>query len=183
MFSPALISVTDTGYFKTVVPLRQFGMTSFPDFVAEVIYDTPVDPMLRRDTSQSVLRSFLSLSAQPQPGRIVYTSFGDFYLRVYLSPAGSSPPAQLPVEYSLLQNFPNPFNPSTTIVYDLPEASHVRLAVFDMLGRQVLVLKDENEEARRHTVVFDASRLSAGVYFYRISTPNFSAKRKRVFVR
>ena len=112
----------------------------------------------------------------------MYTSFGDFYLRVYLSPAGDLPPSQVPEQFTLLQNYPNPFNPSTTIMYDLPERSKVRLLVYDILGRVVSVLKDEEEDANRYVVSFDGARLPSGVYFYRLETPAFTQTRKMVLL-
>src|SRR3990172_7073100 len=183
MFSPVPFSVSDTGFMTTVVGLRQFAMSSFPDFVVEIIYNTSVNPMLRRDTSQTVYHSFLSLSSDPsQSGRYIYQSFGDFYVRVYLSPAGENPPSPIPLDFSLLQNYPNPFNPATVITYDLPVRSRVRLTVFDLLGREIAVLKDGEEDAQRHAVSFDASRLPSGVYFYRLTTPTFTETRKMVLI-
>ncbi len=184
MFSPVPFSVSNTGFMKTVIPLRQYAMSSYPDFVVEVIYGTVApDPMLRRDTSQTVYHSFLSLSSDPsQTGRYVYQSFGDFYVRVYLSPGGENPPVPIPVGFALYQNYPNPFNPTTAIMYDLPVRSHVRLAVFDLLGREIAVLKDGEEDAQSYVVPFDASRLSAGVYFYTLTTQTFTETKKMVLV-
>ena len=183
MFSPVPFSVSDTGFMKTIIPLRQFAISSFPDFVVEVIYDVAVNPMLRRDTSQAVTYSYLSLSSQPTAGRIIYTSFGDFYVRVYLSPAGENPPTPLPLGFALLQNYPNPFNPTTVITYDLPVRSRVKLAVYDLLGREIAVLKDGEEDAQRYAVLLNAARMSAGVYFYRLTTSTFTETRKMVLVR
>jgi len=183
MFSPVPFSVSDTGFMKTIIPLRQFAISSFPDFVVEVIYDVAVNPMLRRDTSQAVTYSYLSLSSQPTAGRIIYTSFGDFYVRVYLSPAGENPPTPLPLGFALLQNYPNPFNPTTVITYDLPVRSRVKLAVYDLLGREIAVLKDGEEDAQRYAVPLNAARMSAGVYFYRLTTSTFTETRKMVLVR
>ena len=181
--SPPAFTVTDTGYMKTVVHLDQYNIRSSPDFVVEVIYGPDAyNPMLRRDTSQSTIHSYLYLGSQPTAGRTMYTSFGDFYLRVYLSPAGDLPPSQVPEQFTLLQNYPNPFNPSTTIMYDLPERSKVRLLVYDILGRVVSVLKDEEEDANRYVVSFDGARLPSGVYFYRLETPAFTQTRKMVLL-
>jgi hypothetical protein len=89
----------------------------------------------------------------------------------------------LPTEYALLQNYPNPFNPSTTIAFALPEVASVRLTVFDVTGRAVATLLNGTQSAGSHSVNFDASRLAAGLYFYRLEAPNFSATRKLMLLK
>jgi hypothetical protein len=74
----------------------------------------------------------------------------------------------LPSNYTLGQNFPNPFNPNTTISYQLSALSHVTLEVFDLLGRKVSTLVDATQSPGRHIVKWDGSSLSSGVYFYRL---------------
>jgi hypothetical protein len=73
-----------------------------------------------------------------------------------------------PNGFSLLQNYPNPFNPSTTIYYDLPADSHVKILIYDILGREVRSLVDEQESAGYQKVRFDIQGVASGVYFYRI---------------
>ncbi|MEB2329380.1 MAG: T9SS type A sorting domain-containing protein [Ignavibacteriaceae bacterium] len=69
------------------------------------------------------------------------------------------------------KNYPNPFNPSTTITYFLPEATDVTLTVYDRLGREVSVLVSGNQSEGTHSVEFNAESLPSGIYFYRIKTP------------
>jgi hypothetical protein len=77
----------------------------------------------------------------------------------------------VPKVLALDQNYPNPFNPSTTINFTLAEDSHVSLRVFDMLGREVATLANgEMKAGEVHNVLFDASKLSSGLYFYRLET-------------
>jgi len=76
----------------------------------------------------------------------------------------------LPLTIALHPNFPNPFNSGTTIKYDLPEQSQVRLTVYDLVGRTVATLVSEMQPAGRHAIYWDASGISSGTYFYQLQT-------------
>ncbi|MCH7975268.1 MAG: T9SS type A sorting domain-containing protein [Bacteroidetes bacterium] len=89
----------------------------------------------------------------------------------------------LPSDYVLTQNYPNPFNPATEIGFALPESAHVRLVVYDVLGRQVRLLLDGTMEAGTHQVVFDASDLPSGTYLYRLETPQGSVVRTMLLAK
>ncbi len=89
----------------------------------------------------------------------------------------------LPTAYALHQNFPNPFNPTTNLRFDLVEAQNVRLMVYNILGQEVARLVDGRMEAGFHEVHFDASMMSSGVYFYRIETEAFTSMKKMVLVK
>ncbi|UCE17352.1 MAG: T9SS type A sorting domain-containing protein, partial [Gemmatimonadota bacterium] len=82
----------------------------------------------------------------------------------------------IPQVYFLFQNYPNPFNPVTTIEYSLPRTSEIRLEVYNTLGQLVKVLADGEQEAGHHTVQWDASDMSSGIYFYRIEAKGTSPK-------
>lgn len=73
----------------------------------------------------------------------------------------------IPEEFVLYQNYPNPFNPTTTIRFSLPQREHVTLKVFDVLGREVAMLVDEELNAGEHSVLLNAERLSSGIYIYK----------------
>lgn len=83
-----------------------------------------------------------------------------------------------PTVYSLSQNFPNPFNPETSISFSLPKSEHVTLEVYDILGNRVSVLVNEVREVGTHTVSFNATALSSGVYLYKITAGNFNSSKK-----
>ncbi len=85
--------------------------------------------------------------------------------------------------FQLEQNYPNPFNPSTTISYNLPAQQHVTLKVYDALGNIVATLVNEEQQAGVHSVNFDASRISSGVYFYRLETGIFSETKSMILVK
>ena len=89
----------------------------------------------------------------------------------------------IPDVYALQQNFPNPFNPSTTIAYDLPHTTFVTLTVYDCLGRQVAELVRREMPAGRHLVHMDASGLASGVYLCRIQAAEFTGSRKMLLMR
>ena len=78
----------------------------------------------------------------------------------------------LPQSYSLQQNYPNPFNPTTVIRYRLSSSGHVMLVVYDLLGREIAALVDADQPAGNYSVTFDGSRLSSGVYLYRLEAGN-----------
>ena len=90
---------------------------------------------------------------------------------------------EAPNEFVLDAAYPNPFNPSTTIRFSLPESAQVRLVVFDVLGREVRVLVDGTREAGTHEVVFDASDLPGGTYLYRLETPQGGFVRTMLLAR
>jgi len=88
-----------------------------------------------------------------------------------------------PAHFHLNQPYPNPFNPSTTIRYDLPEAGHVALTIYDILGRRVAVAADSWQEAGMHDVVWSAADVPSGIYFVRMVSGAFSQVRKMVLLR
>jgi hypothetical protein len=92
-------------------------------------------------------------------------------------------PASRPLEFELSQNYPNPFNPSTQINYTLPQSGQVTLKIFNVLGMEVATLYSGVQDAGRHEIVFDAGKLSSGVYFYRLTAANVSMTRKMIFMK
>ncbi len=85
--------------------------------------------------------------------------------------------------YNLDQNYPNPFNPTTSITYEIAKTGTVSLKVYDILGREAVVLVNEIKQPGRYTVQFDASELSSGVYFYRISANDYVAAKKMIVIK
>ncbi|NNE70951.1 MAG: T9SS type A sorting domain-containing protein, partial [Rhodothermales bacterium] len=99
------------------------------------------------------------------------------------STASEPETAELPDNYTLEQNYPNPFNPVTTIGFALPETGNVRLAVYDVLGRQVALLASGTLEAGSHEVHFEATNLPSGTYLYRLDTAQGSFTRQLVLMK
>ncbi len=89
----------------------------------------------------------------------------------------------LPKEYKLYGNFPNPFNPSTTIKFFIPEKGYVTLAVYDAAGREVSTLVSSQKNAGMHEVSFGANGLASGLYFCKITVNDFSDVKKMILVK
>jgi hypothetical protein len=95
----------------------------------------------------------------------------------------SDPEIYLPQALLLMQNHPNPFNPTTVINYQLPTNSFVTLKVYDVLGREVAMFVNEYKEAGYYEASFDAVSLSSGVYFYKLQAGNFVVTKKMLLAR
>ena len=91
--------------------------------------------------------------------------------------------ANTPKEFALAQNYPNPFNPTTVISYQLPVSGNVSLKIFDILGKEVAVLVNEVKEAGSYSAQFDGTKLSSGLYFYKLTTNQFSSIRKMLLLK
>ena len=95
----------------------------------------------------------------------------------------SSSTTELPTETALPGNYPNPFNPETTIRYTLPQTGKVHLAVYNLLGHEVAALVDESKPAGHHTIRFEAGDLPSGVYLYRLQTKDQIMARTMILVK
>ena len=89
----------------------------------------------------------------------------------------------VPTAFVLNQNYPNPFNPSTRISYFVPEESFVTLKIYDFLGREVKTLVNENRLTGSYEVVFDATDVPSGTYFYNLTANNFSETKKMIILK
>ena len=102
--------------------------------------------------------------------RLIYTA---------KSASGSS----LPTTFTLEQNYPNPFNPSTEIKYQLPEAAHVSLSIYNMLGQEVAQLVDTRQVIGFYTVTWDAAKFASGPYIYKLEAGDFSETKQMVLIK
>jgi len=86
-------------------------------------------------------------------------------------------------KYSLAQNYPNPFNPTTNITYTIPQSSYVTLKIYYVLGNEICSLVNGYQDLGSYHVRFDASKLSDGIYFYRLNAGNFSQIKKMILIK
>ncbi len=98
-------------------------------------------------------------------------------------PVSNEEPKEVPNSISLHQNYPNPFNPSTTISFELDKPAEVTLTVFDALGRTVVTLVNETRSIGTHSVNFDASNLSSGIYLYRLEAGDFIETKRLTLIK
>jgi 5-hydroxyisourate hydrolase-like protein (transthyretin family) len=89
----------------------------------------------------------------------------------------------IPEFYKLSQNYPNPFNPSTTIQYEIPKESFVSIKVYNIIGREIAILVNEQKTAGYYQVQFDAANIPTGIYFCRINAGNYSAVNKMLLLK
>jgi hypothetical protein len=85
--------------------------------------------------------------------------------------------------FELFQNYPNPFNPSTKIKYEIPERSFITIKVYNILGKEIAILVNEEILSGSHEVEFDGKGLASGIYYYRITTDNFSQTKKMILLK
>jgi hypothetical protein len=171
------VIVTDTATSATIADgfgLSSTGETVWLENVTGTIIDSVAIPALGNDTSYARKPdgSMTWLKSTP-PTRGLTNGTG----------TAVREEGTLVTRFALDQNFPNPFNPSTTITYAVPTSSHVSLKVYGILGTEVASLVNETQTAGRYTVRFIAGGLSTGVYFYRLTAGSFVETKKLTLLK
>ncbi len=145
---------------------RENGNTNGNDYASSIaVFDTG--------------KIFITGSANfTPPGSIVY------YTIRYSNVVGIKPISNIvPSSYSLNQNYPNPFNPTTNFKFGIPKSGFVNITLYDMLGREMEKLVNENLNAGEYLVDLDASKYSSGVYYYKLTTDEFTQTKKMMLVK
>ncbi|MDR3625956.1 MAG: T9SS type A sorting domain-containing protein, partial [Ignavibacteriaceae bacterium] len=99
------------------------------------------------------------------------------------NPSGTVSSNLKPALFKLEQNYPNPFNPVTVINYSIPKAGLVTIKVYDVLGREVKTLVNENKPAGNYNIEFNAGKFASGVYFYRMHSGNYLETKKFILMK
>lgn len=147
------------GEFKPARPLSQFNNQDINGTWILKIYD--------RNTGNTGILNAWSLS-----------------FVIGLNPIGiQNISSETPTEYTLSQNYPNPFNPVTNIEFSIPKSSFIKLTIYDISGRELDVLVNQNMNAGKYKADWDASKYSSGVYFYRITAGNYTEVKKMMLVK
>jgi hypothetical protein len=160
-------------------PAPLFGFSDGTAYVASDLYNSTTQPVVFTGGIDTLKVSL------PAYGSAVFVmdNVAHTLLLPPLTGIGESRPGAIVREYGLTQNYPNPFNPATTITYQIRSAGQVTLRVYDVLGREVATLVNEYSQAGSYTKTFDASRLSSGVYFYRLQAGSFVNTKKMVLAK
>jgi hypothetical protein len=117
-----------------------------------------------------------------------YASNGPFLLTIDASAVNVEELKVIPESFALHANYPNPFNPTTTISYDLPKRSQVTLGIYDILGKKIKTLLNQSQDAGKRIAIWDGTdnlgrQVSAGVYLYQIQAGAFTQTRKMLLLK
>lgn len=183
-------SITGDSFVKSVKLYYHFGLSEDDGADTSIIYNNiklnePVRMSVNAENylNNNNLKLFYYLEIKDrsiEPHTIRYPEEG------YLNPdiiLGVDDQIDINYEYSLETNYPNPFNPSTTISYSIKEAGSVLLEVYDILGAKVATLVNEEKSPGRYEVQFNASGFSSGMYFYKITSGEFTEVKKMILLK
>jgi aminopeptidase N len=164
-----LAKQTQTGFFPIPIEIK-IGFASGPDTTVRVM--------------NNVNNQLFSFNFNRQPTSVVFDPNNSIVIKTATLTVGIDENSGVtPSEYKLHQNEPNPFNPVTNINYDIPKNSHVKMVVYDLLGKEIRTLVNENQTAGKYTVSFNGMNLPSGVYLYRLETDNFTQVKKMMMIK
>ncbi|MBE2219455.1 MAG: T9SS type A sorting domain-containing protein [Ignavibacteria bacterium] len=157
-----------------------FELTTDTVSLANLTRDSLLTDTLRTSSGlTNNINYFWRVKAKNQSGWGTFSQ----WLRFTTSPLAVTTNGGIPKEFALYGNYPNPFNPVTTIKFDVPVEGLVNIQVFDLLGREVSTLYNNSMKPGSYTISFDASDLSSGFYFYRMNSGSFTSVKKMILIK
>lgn len=184
----APVAIVDGATSDTTLPGNYFRISWEKEEIVDAVtlqwstdatFSSAVDSMVVIDTTSTYIQGlntnrqyYWRLKGWNNMGSSPWTEVRSFITGTLTSSENADKNSDLPASFQLLPNYPNPFNPSTRIQFEVPSTSPVRIEVFDILGRSIRVLADGLYSAGTHSLEFDARDLPSGLYVYRLSTPN-----------
>ncbi len=157
------------------------GGTTFSNFM---VSESPFTP-----SQSDYLGHYIGVSAHSNIVRPVWTRIDNHFPSLWTAIIDSTPTVSLssrpyiPSDFLLAHNFPNPFNSSTTIRYAIPQSSNVVIKVFDILGREIDILKNEEQTAAAYEITWHAKDIPSGIYFYQLRAGSFVETKKLLLMR
>ena len=196
VLAASLLSVSPAMATTYTVDIQNFAFVPHGRhiLVGDIITWTNLDAVLHTSTSDNGVWNSGNLS-QGQSFSHTFTSAGNFpyHCAVHISMKDTifvssqtgigDEPSNAPAQFELSQNYPNPFNASTLIKYSLPQAAHVRVEIYDMLGQKISTLADEEQEAGSHEIIWNAPDQASGIFFYRVSVDDQSKTGRMVLLK
>jgi hypothetical protein len=180
------ITLSQEGNFTFNGAAPQVTSTLMPDTLNNLTINNPDTVVLSQETLiNGVLRLMAGIFDNSIPftlGPTAWISYeGGNLLNPYTAIGGRA--AEIPREFALFQNYPNPFNPTTTIRYDVSRPGLVQVKVYDLMGREVTELVNDQHPAGSYSIIWNAQGFASGVYYYRITAGDFVSVRKLVLMK
>lgn len=170
--------------FEPRIPISKEGKYNPAGFIAGVTWWCIFDWYRISNGFQSMGLMRMNRDVEKPVFAAVQSKYGQFVDKSeYITGVERTAKTAIPTKYSLSQNFPNPFNPSTTFKIGIPSAGTVSLSVFDVLGKKIATVMSGMKEAGEYSVAFDASSLSSGIYFYRLEAGRFVSTKKMTVIK
>ena len=187
---PFFITVDNASGYVFVTG-SSFGSGTGYDYLTISYTSTGTFNWEKRENSSSSGNDYASGIAVQDTDRIFVTGSANFsgtgiafYTLRYSKISAIDPiSSNIPAKFNLRQNYPNPFNPVTSIRFDIPKASFVKVSVYDVMGREISNLVNEQLKAGEYMVKWDAARYSSGIYFYSIATDGYQTTKKMILAK
>jgi hypothetical protein len=158
----------------TLVLSTQYNISKSNPHITFNLPDLLVGDIIKLRATITDSSIFFNTAHYPDTGWVVIT---------VLPPILNVEDSNTPLFYNISQNFPNPFNPITRIVYQIPEPAFVSIKIYDLLGNEIEILISEEKNAGSYNIGFDGSKLTSGIYYYRISAGEFSQTKKMILLK